>query len=199
MITSDNLYGLKAQLVYFGFWLTAFLLVSSDARKMVDTHSLSDIQFSTLLQRISKNKSIDDVHFMVKVAEINMLEMQLGQLAQQKAVTPDVKDLGRRIEAKHIEYYGQLKTLAKQKLITIPVVNTKYVESAYDQFNARSTGNFDKAYCNRISSEMERAITLFQKASSQVIDPEIRKWANTTLPELKSQLGYAVMAKKNIK
>lgn len=198
-MTSDNLYGLKAQLIYFGFWLAAFLCVSSDAREIVDSHSFSGLNFSTLLQRIANHKPIDDVHFMVKAAEINMLEMQLGQLAQRKAVSPDIKDLGRRIEAKHIEYYGQLKTLAKQKLITIPAANTKYVESEYDQFIAKSIGNFDKAYCNRIFSELESSIALFQKASSQVIDPELRKWANATLPDLKSQLGFAVMAKNKIK
>lgn len=150
-------------------------------------------QHSKLAGNISSGQ---DAQFLVDAVEINMIEMQLGQLAQKKAASFDVKDLGRRMEAKHIESYIQLTNLAKQKLVALPTMATKKDLVAYNRLKEKSNTRFDKAYCNMIVNEHKEAIALFEKATTQASDPEIKAWAKATIPALKSYLGFALLCQR---
>jgi putative membrane protein len=66
---------------------------------------------------INKEK---DIQFLVSVVRINLEEIKLGQLAQQKGNLADVKDLGKMMVDDHTKAQSDLTALAMKKSITIP-------------------------------------------------------------------------------
>src|SRR5688572_8398179 len=64
--------------------------------------------------------SEDDSKFAVKAASGGMMEVQLGELAQQKASSQRVKDFGAMMVRDHSKANDELKSLAGMKNITLP-------------------------------------------------------------------------------
>lgn len=139
----------------------------------------------------------NDAQFLIDAVELNMMERQLGELAQKKAVSSSVQELGRKLEVDHFESYKRIIALAKQKLVTLPVITTSEARRTYDKLNEKLNGQFDKAYCNRMVSDHRNAIALFEKAQVTTQDPEIKAWLMLMLPVLKSHLDSAIRCQKN--
>ena len=58
--------------------------------------------------------------FMIKVADVGMTEVKLGQMAQDKAISQRVKDFGAMMVKDHTAAGDELKTMARQKNVTLP-------------------------------------------------------------------------------
>lgn len=50
---------------------------------------------------------------------------------------------------------------------------------------------FDKEYCGKMVDEHKDAISLFEKASTNTTDTDIKAWATLTLQALRSHLDHA--------
>src|SRR5689334_20843231 len=61
-----------------------------------------------------------DKGFVMKAASGGVMEVDLGQLAQQRGQSQDVKDFGSRMVADHTKANDELKMLAQQKNINLP-------------------------------------------------------------------------------
>ena len=91
--------------------LTGFSIAQSATAQSNDTGS-----------NMSKNGGVptSDRQFMDKAAQGGMAEVELGQLAQQNAQSPDVKAFGKRMVDDHSKANDQLKQLASQKGVSLP-------------------------------------------------------------------------------
>ena len=137
-----------------------------------------------------------DADFLSRAAEINMEEISLGQLAQKKSMMADVKDLGKMMEEVHTKSMNDLNALAKEKMITIPKVETYKAQKVYGDLNSKTDAEFDKAYCDAMITGHRHAITLFEKASKESDDADIKKWATETLPILRTHLEHSLSCKE---
>jgi len=137
--------------------------------------------------------------FLVKATLINLDEIQLGQMAQKNATTEDAKEMGRMMEADHTKAQNELKSLAKQKSITIPTTLDKDGQDDYNKLNSKTGIDFDKEYCDMMVSGHKDAISLFEKDSAKATDPDIRQWAINTLPDLRKHRDHAIMCKEACK
>ncbi|MEP6796250.1 MAG: DUF4142 domain-containing protein, partial [Saprospiraceae bacterium] len=110
-------------------------------------------------------KDEKDALFMVKAAEISGEDVRLGQLAQQKGTTNDVKALGKMMETDHSKSMADLTAMANRKYINIPTVPTEDSKEAYNKLNEKNGSDFDKAYTAMMVNGHKDAIDLFEKAS----------------------------------
>ncbi len=62
-----------------------------------------------------------DREFVRKAAEGGLAEVELGQLATEKASSQDVKQFGQRMVSDHSQANTQLKEIAAQKGVTLPM------------------------------------------------------------------------------
>jgi len=189
----DSLYNSKTYLFLFGFFfgsliiLLTFLSCSGGPKNEIEYGYTSSI---------SNEEQEKDAQFLVDADEIHMMEIQLGQLAQKKTGSADVKELGRTLEEEYHDSHTRLIALAKQKLVTLPTITTKKAQTAYDKLNEKSDTQFDKAYCNLMVSEHKEAVTKFEKASENAKDQDIKVWALATLPLIKVHLDQALQCQK---
>ena len=137
-----------------------------------------------------------DAKFLVNVAEINLEEIKLGQLAKQMGRTEHVKELGQMMDAAHTKCMSSLVTLAASKSITIPTTPTENTLNAYKTLNEKSGADFDLAYCNMMVSGHKDAIAMFEKESNESTDADIKQWATDVLPELRMHLDHALTCQK---
>lgn len=134
--------------------------------------------------------------FLMEVAEMQLEEISLGKLAQQKGSSAHVKELGKMMEADHSKSFTEISALAKSKSVSIPTSVTKDSKDAYDKLNGKTGKDFDKTYSDMVVEHHEDAIEKFEKASAESKDPEIKAWATKNLPALRTHLEHAKASKE---
>jgi len=141
-------------------------------------------------------KAGEGAQFLVKVAGINMEEIQLGQLALQKSTMPDIKDLGKMMIDDHTKAQSDLTALALKESIPLPTTLDSNAQNDYKKLSNLSGSDFDKQYCDMMVSGHKGAIALFESESKNTDDTAIRQMATATLPTLHKHLDHAMMCKK---
>jgi len=139
-----------------------------------------------------------DAEFMVKAAELSLEEIILGKLAEQKGGSSHLVALGKMMQLHHQKSIDELTALAKTKMITIPTTPTNDINEAYSKLDKKTAGKeFDKTYADMMVEGHERAIRLFEMASTDCQDVDIKSWATSKLPELRVHLDHSIQCKKD--
>jgi putative membrane protein len=73
------------------------------------------------------------------------------------------------------------------------------MQKTYDDLAAKKGKDFDKAYVRQMIEDHELTITMFKKAVDDVKDPNVRTFANNTLPKLQMHLDSFKAVQKTIK
>jgi putative membrane protein len=132
----------------------------------------------------------------VNAADAGMTEVQLGQLAQQKGVSKDVKDYGAMMEKDHSAANDKLKAVAAQKNITVPTSISSDMQKNVDDLQKKSGKDFDKAYISMMVDDHKKVISAFEDESKKGSDADIRAFADSTLHTLRHHLQEAEKCKK---
>lgn len=129
--------------------------------------------------------------FAVKAANGGMMEVELGKIAQEKGVSQRVKDFGAMMVRDHGKANDELKAIAGNKNIALPdSVGSDHHDHIVDM--SKKTGkDFDKAYIDMMVSDHKDDIDMFEKASTNLTDPELKAFATNTLPTLKAHQDSA--------
>jgi putative membrane protein len=173
-------------------FVAAVLVITScnnNSQKPKDTKDVAEEHNEA---KFDNNKEEKDAQFLVNAAEINLEEIQLGQLAQQNGTTAHVKELGKMMVTAHTKSQNDLTALAKTKMITIPTSPTENAQEAYKKFNEKSGIDFDKAYADQMVSKHKDAIATFEKASNNSNDADIKNWATASLTDLRKHLDQSI-------
>ncbi len=174
--------------------ITFFSMTSCDNKaKTEDTKEVAEDKNEAKMEGTNNEA---DAQFLVNVAEINQEEISLGKLAQQKGSMADVKDLGKMMVEAHTKGMKDLSELAMKKSISLPEAKTDDVNEAYKEMNEKSGKKFDEKYCEKMVDGHKDAISKFEKASTDAVDPDIKMMATNMLPDLRKHLEMAEMCKK---
>ncbi len=88
---------------------------------------------------------------MKKAAKGGMMEVAMGQVAEQKAQSDDVKSFGKRMVADHGKANDELKSIAQQKGVKLPSKERTEKWSS------------DKAYIDMMVKDHEKDLAEFQE------------------------------------
>ena len=141
----------------------------------------------------------DDSEFLVDAAEIDLAEIEIGKLAQQKSTNPDVKSLGKMLVDAHEKSAAELKTLAGSKNFSLPTSITEDGKEAYDKLNKETGTDFDKKFVDAAVDAHENAIDKFKIAAENANDAEVKAWASKNVETLRMHLDHAKKLKEQIK
>ena len=134
---------------------------------------------------------IGDEEFAKKAAQGGMAEVKLGQLAEEKAQSPEVKKFGKRMVEDHTKASDELKQAAMKDNINLPSEPDPKDEAKYEQLSKLSGTEFDKAYAREMVRDHEKDVSEFRREATGGQKPEIKKFAAETLPTLQSHLKEA--------
>ncbi len=132
-----------------------------------------------------------DRQFVMKAAQGGQAEVELGQLAQQKAQDPKVKEFAQRMVNDHGQANQKLQSLASSKSINLPSQPDKKEKAEKDRLSKLSGEQFDRAYMEHMVRDHKKDVAEFQRESTSAQDPDIRNFASSTLPTLQDHLKQA--------
>lgn len=135
--------------------------------------------------------SEDDSKFAVEAASGGMMEVQLGELAQQKASSQRVKDFGAMMVRDHTKANDELKSLAGMKNVTLPPAPGEDHMDHIKKLSQKSGKEFDKDYMKMMVDDHKEDIDHFEKAAKNATDADIKAFASKILPTLRVHLDSA--------
>jgi putative membrane protein len=132
-----------------------------------------------------------DQMFVTKAAKGGLAEVQLGQLAADKASSDQVKQFGQRMVSDHSKANDELKSLAQKKNITLPTDLDPQDKATHDRLSKLSGAAFDRAYMQHMLADHRKDVNEFKRESTAGKDPDVKAWAEKTLPTLEEHLKLA--------
>jgi putative membrane protein len=141
-----------------------------------------------LISLAAFSAEVPDAKFYRDAAEGGMAEVAMGNLAQQKAQSPSVKDYGAQMVKDHSAANEKLKALAQSKNITLPANPSVAEMEAKAKLEALSGQSFDKTYIKGMIQDHEEDIAEFKKEAASGHDPDARAFASASLPTLEAHL-----------
>lgn len=145
------------------------------------------------------NNGSPDQSFMMKAAQGGMAEVELGNVAQSNAQSDAVKQFGKRMVDDHSKANDELKTIAGQKNITLPTSLDAKDQAAKDRLSGMHGADFDRAYMTDMVKDHKEDIAAFQKEARSGKDPDVKAWAEKTLPTLHEHLRLAEKTESEVK
>lgn len=173
-----------------------FFAIACDSHKPEDTKEVAEEHND---EKFSNTGNEKNAQFLVNATEVNLEEIQLGQLAQQKSIKPDVQTLGEMMVTGHKKSLEEVTALAKQKGISVPVSATDDAKDKYNKLNDKSGSYFDKDYCDMMVKGHKETIEKFEKYIKESNDADIKNWAVKTLPDLKMHLDHSLVCQEKCK
>lgn len=129
--------------------------------------------------------------FITEAASSSMLEVELANLAEEKALSPKVKEYAQMIENDHKQANQKLKDLAQQKNINLPATLMDDHQDKMKDLREKSGDDFDKEYMSMQVDMHEKDIEKFESMKEDVQDQEIQQWVDNTLPKLREHKDQA--------
>jgi len=117
--------------------------------------------------------------FISKAMQGGIAEVQLGQLAQEKSQSNDVKQFGQKMVNDH----GQMgdkwfKPVAQQMGISIPSGPSKKDKKEIDKLQGLSGQDFDREYITMMIKDHQKDLKEFKDEASSAQDPNVKQIAD---------------------
>ena len=137
-----------------------------------------------------------DRKFVQEAAVGGMLEVELGKLAVEKAVSDPVRQFGKRMVDDHSQGNEQLRSIAQTKGIALPDNLDAKHRQEVERLRKLSAAQFDPAYMKLMLEDHQQDIREFRKEATQGVDSNVKSFAASTLPKLHDHLAMAREAAK---
>lgn len=189
---------MKRNVSTLGLFFAALMMVFTACSKKAETDS-KEIAEDQNEEKFDDSNLEKDTEFATEVADATMLEIRLGELAQTKGTSTQVKELGKMMVADHTKASEELSALAAQKNISLPGMLSDKCQKKYDDLAAKTGIDFDKEYSEAMVESHKDVLSKFKKESEDGKDADIRAWAEGKLPVLQHHLSMSEQTEDAVK
>jgi putative membrane protein len=143
-------------------------------------------------------KAMSDQQFVDFAAQTDMVEANLGQLAQSVASAQAVKDYGGMLVTDHTGDFGVLTTTASQAGLTMPTaIDAAHVKDMIAPMHKLKGTAFDHKYIADMISGHTKAIEIYKAEAANASNSALKNYAQQALPVLEKHLSSAKDLQKN--
>lgn len=132
-----------------------------------------------------------DRKFVMEAAMGGMAEVELGRLAAERGSSDAVKQFGQRMVDDHSRANSELTQIASGKGITLPTGLDAKHQALMTKMSALSGAAFDRAYAKEMVKDHNKDVAEFQREATRGADPDVKAFAQKTLPTLQEHLQMA--------
>jgi putative membrane protein len=134
-----------------------------------------------------------DKIFLRKAAAGGMAEIQLGQLAVQKADSADVKAFGQKMVIDHTALNESMKPIADSLGVMLPKKISKENQAEFDKLNTLSGTDFDTEYITFMVRDHHKDLREFRSEAEYAADPTLKDAVTKAADIIR---GHTVMIEK---
>jgi len=128
--------------------------------------------------------------FIKEASKANESEIALGQAGAQKAENADLKSFCQTMQQDHTQANNELQPLATKYGVTIEQTRTSEREA--NKFEKETSGaKLDQKLATEFLKDHQKAIAEFEKASTQVTEPDVKAYIDKMLPKLREHFQHA--------
>jgi putative membrane protein len=133
-----------------------------------------------------------DRKFIEEAANSGMFEVQVSQLAASKATDANVKSFASMLVDQHTAANNELVKIANARGVELPAAPKRALRRDTEKLGKKSGAEFDRDFVREVGIKAhEKDIKLFEKASKDVKDAELKGFVDKTLPVLREHLAAA--------
>lgn len=145
-----------------------------------------------------ESKRMDQADFLITALNNSMLEVQAGELAMKQAQNQQVKDFANMLVNDHKGANDKIMELANSKNITLPDSLGEDKMDKLKELQEKTGKDFNMAYMDMTVSAHEDAVELFEEASNNLEDTEVKTFASNTLAKMREHLERSKQLKEAI-
>jgi putative membrane protein len=152
-------------------------------------------------QKSERGAAVDQktTSFIKQAAEGGRFEIESSKLAEQQARSQDVKSFAQKMIQDHTQANQQLTEAAQQAGTSVPdVALTKKHATIISNLRERNGATFDRAYTDAQVTAHQETVELFSGYSKQGSNPDIKQFAEQTLPKLRQHLDMAMDMRRSL-
>jgi len=135
-----------------------------------------------------ENKDEKEADRVVEAYTGNLYEIRCAENAANRALTKDVQKLAGQIVAAHTKMNTDIEALAAKKNITLPTVLSDDHQKKLSDLVEKKGIDYDKEFLSIMKDKHEDSEKMYQRLSENSEDTEIKAWAASVLPEIRSHL-----------
>jgi putative membrane protein len=132
-----------------------------------------------------------DRNFIMAAAPAGLAEVELSRSVRDRLTSQDVKDFADRMIIDHGKANTQLTTIAQRKGVTPPNQMDQAHMNLKRTLASLSGAELERRYMDSMVTDHEKAVSLFENEVRQGQDPDLKKFAQDTLPTLREHLNSA--------
>jgi putative membrane protein len=133
-----------------------------------------------------------DQNFVTSAAAAGLYEVTIARTALQKVTDVQVRAFADMLVQHHTAANEQLKVLAAKKGLALPTEVPAGKKPMLERLNTAQAPQFDRQFVETVGiADHKDDISMFERAAREARDPEIKAFAERTLPTLKAHLAAA--------
>ena len=132
-----------------------------------------------------------DAKFVQKAAAGGMAEVELGKLAQQKAVREETKQFATRMVDDHTKANDDLARVAGANNVNLPQEMDKDTRKEMEKLQKLTGMDFDRAYMKHMVKDHRKDVKEFRHEAKAKRQNDVTAFAKRTLPTLEEHLAMA--------
>lgn len=133
-----------------------------------------------------------DREFFNKAAQGGMMEVEAAKMAMERASAADVKRFAETLHRDHSAANQKLLQIGQQKGMEAPKQLDAQHRKELDKLAKLKGEEFDKAFLKRAGmQDHKKDIQMFERQAKEGKDPELKAFAEQTLPTLRNHLQMA--------
>jgi putative membrane protein len=174
-------------------WLMAALLLAPGAvlAQKSDTGNTNPEGYTISGRKVGPDLTVKDRQFIERAASDNLAQVQLARLALERSQSSTVQKYARdTIEARQKQSTSLMAISAQENFPEPDKMDTAH-QASFDRLSKLSGDAFDSAYLQLMVRDNDQSTREVAKASSELSNPELLKFAKSMLPALRSSKSIA--------
>jgi putative membrane protein len=132
-----------------------------------------------------------DKDFLLKAATINNAEIQIGNMANKRAASSQVKGYASMLVKDHKAAGDKMVEVLKGRKLAIATGVDKETKEEISRLSKLEGNEFDRAFIHCMVKGHKEAIALFENQAKNGQEEDIRSFAKEILPDLRKHLSKA--------
>jgi putative membrane protein len=131
-------------------------------------------------------ESSADQRFIREAAQANLAAIRLGDVAVRNGSTAEIRKLGQTIMEDHRKLNQRILPIATRLHVTMPTEETPEQRATYNRLSVMTGVAFDDAWLDDLKTAHQQIVSLFQDAAQNTVDPQLKTFAQSSVPSLKA-------------
>jgi putative membrane protein len=129
--------------------------------------------------------------FLEDAAKADQTEIAMANIADGRSQNSGVKSLAEMMRKDHEQNYAQLQSLAQAHGVSLDTSPGWINDMSVKRLKRANDAEFDKQFTKDMIKDHVEAIKTFDKAVADIEEPDIRQFAQGTLPTLRHHLRHS--------